>query len=196
MNLVSVIIPTFNRTDKVIEAINSVRYQTYTDMEIIVVDDGSTDDTLEKISINYDPRIRVISQKNSGVSSARNFGMANARGKYIAFLDSDDLWIPSKLKKQMDLMEGNKDLGIIICGVVRLNMNDNSTVVTCPSSVDRKHYISSMIYGRVWDVAFGTGSYLIKKAIIDQAGGFDVSLKNFEDWFIGILASHENECYF
>ncbi len=98
--LVSVVIPTYNRAQMVSEAVRSVLEQTFGDLEVIVVDDGSTDGTREALKPHAD-KIRYLRQENSGVSAARNRGIAEARGSLIAFLDSDDLWLPAKLKNQV-----------------------------------------------------------------------------------------------
>ena len=97
MSLVSVIVPTFNRRETIQAAIASVQRQTFSDWELIVVDDGSTDDTAALIE-GSDPRLVLIRQKNQGVNAARNAGMLRARGQYIAFLDSDDEWLPHHLE--------------------------------------------------------------------------------------------------
>src|SRR5512135_2601221 len=102
--LVSVIIPTYNRAHVVCRAIESVLGQTYENREIIVVDDGSTDDTQVRLRA-YGDRIRVLTQENGGPSVARNRGIAVSRGVIVAFLDSDDYWLPSKLARQVDLLE-------------------------------------------------------------------------------------------
>jgi|SRR6267378_4283950 len=101
--LVSVIIPTYNRAQLCKEAVESALSQTYHDIEVIVVDDGSTDSTREVVS-HLDSRVRYLSQKNSGVSAARNLGMQSARGEFIAFLDSDDTWLPWKLQLQVNVL--------------------------------------------------------------------------------------------
>ncbi len=111
MPTVSVIIPTYNRAAHLIEAIESVLAQTYRDFEILVVDDGSTDDT-EAALAPYMSRIRYFKQDNSGVSVARNRGMLAAGGEYIAFLDSDDLWYPEKLEKQIAFMRNRPEIGM------------------------------------------------------------------------------------
>jgi glycosyltransferase involved in cell wall biosynthesis len=108
MPSVSVIIPTHNRASMVKEAIQSVLSQTYKDFELIVVDDGSTDNTHELVTSLSD-KVVYVYQPNNGRSSARNHGIRLARGKYIAFLDSDDLFLPTKLQKQVSLMEKNND---------------------------------------------------------------------------------------
>lgn len=108
--LVSVIIPFYNRIDWVIESINSVLNQTYDNLEIILVDDGSNSNNKIPNEILSDPRIILLRQKNKGPSSARNIGIKRASGKYIAFLDSDDLFLPEKLEKQIKFMEDNKEI--------------------------------------------------------------------------------------
>lgn len=102
--LVSAIIPTYNRGYVVGKAIDSVLAQTYKNIEIIVVDDGSTDDTVEQLKV-YGERIRVVCQKNAGPSAARNRGIEVSRGEIIAFLDSDDIWLPAKIERQVSFFE-------------------------------------------------------------------------------------------
>jgi glycosyltransferase involved in cell wall biosynthesis len=102
--LVSVVIPTYNRSDLLVETLQSVFAQTFRDFEVIVVDDGSTDDTLERLSL-FRERVRVISQPNGGVGVARNRGIAEASGRYVALLDHDDLWMPEKLARQVRFLE-------------------------------------------------------------------------------------------
>ena len=107
MPKVSVIIPTYNRVAMLKEAVDSVLAQGFEDLELIVVDDGSTDGTSEEIK-NYGGRVKLIQQpQNRGVSAARNRGILQAKGKYIAFLDSDDLWVKGKLKIQVEFLDSN-----------------------------------------------------------------------------------------
>src|SRR5437763_447547 len=111
MKTVSVIIPAYNFARYVPEAIDSVLAQTYAPFEVIVVDDGSTDDT-PKVLAAYGNRIRAIRQVNQGVAAARNTGLAAAGGEYVAFIDSDDTWEPRKLQLQMDRFDADPDLGL------------------------------------------------------------------------------------
>ena len=112
---VSVIIPAYNCDRYISKAIASVFEQTYTDYELIVVDDGSTDDTAQLIR-SYGDRLNYIYQTNQGVAQARNSGLAAAQGQYIAFLDQDDLFLPYKLASQVTLLEQNLSLGMANSG--------------------------------------------------------------------------------
>ncbi len=109
---VSVIIPTYNRANLIGETLSSVIRQSMQDIEIIVVDDGSTDNTREVVNKITDSRIKYFYKENGGVASARNFGIANSRGKYIALLDSDDLYPENYLEIMTDRLEQNKDFGM------------------------------------------------------------------------------------
>ena len=111
--LVSIIIPTFNRSEYLPRAIDSVLKQTFKDFELIVVDDGSTDKTSQLLDSFNDPRIKHEFQPNRGVSSARNRGIRNSNGIFLSFLDSDDEWMPSKLEKQLEALEDNPDYMIV-----------------------------------------------------------------------------------
>ena len=125
MPRVSVIIPTYNRKDYVQEAIDSVLAQTFTDYEIIVVDDGSTDGTGEVLQAKYGDRIRYVWQENQGESVARNRGIEMAQGEYIALLDSDDLWLPEKLEKQVAYLEAHPDVGMVFSQAWQIDAEGN-----------------------------------------------------------------------
>jgi len=109
---VSVIIPAYNRANIVRETVDSVLRQTYAQFEVIVVDDGSTDNTREVLATYRDPRVRYFYKTNGGLSSARNFGLSAATGEYIAFLDSDDVWRPWKLSAQVEIFRRHSDVGM------------------------------------------------------------------------------------
>jgi glycosyltransferase involved in cell wall biosynthesis len=126
---VSVIIPTYNRADVVCRAIDSVLGQTYPNIELLVVDDGSTDETQTKLC-SYGNRIRVLTEENSGPSVARNQGIAVARGGIVAFLDSDDYWLPTKLARQVELLEkAGKSVPCCLCNCTTV-YNDGTTSST------------------------------------------------------------------
>lgn len=119
--LVSVVVPTFNRAHLIREAVDSVLAQTYDHVELIVIDDGSTDDTLAVLGGYADPRLRLIHQENRGKSGARNRGLDEARGDYIAFLDSDDLWGPTFLNTLLQVAEAEPDVDLVFCDFQRFD---------------------------------------------------------------------------
>ena len=114
---ISVIIPTYNRAEYLVKAVDSVLSQTYQDVEIIIIDDGSTDNTKEVLKkyTGKPQAIKYTYQNNAGAAAARNAGLKMAAGEYIAFLDSDDLWLPEKLEKQIKMMEDNPYFDMIFC---------------------------------------------------------------------------------
>lgn len=117
----SVIIPAYNYGRFVADAIASVQRQTVDDLEIIVIDDGSTDDTPQVLAAINDPRLRVFRTVNQGLSAARMEGLRQARGEYIAFLDADDRWRPEKLERQLAMMEADPQLGAVFTNLVQFN---------------------------------------------------------------------------
>lgn len=107
-DLVSVIMPAYNSAKYISDSVNSVIAQTYPDWELLIADDCSTDNTVEIINSFSDPRIKLLKNKrNSGAAESRNYALREAKGKWIAFLDSDDIWAPDKLKKQLEFMKSN-----------------------------------------------------------------------------------------
>ena len=175
---VSVIIPTYNRAHLVGRAICSVLNQTFQDFEIIVVDDGSTDNTEEVVKSFNDPRIRYIRhEQNRGGSAARNTGIRAARGEYIAFLDSDDEWLPEKLDTQLKTMSTLPEHFVgVCCGYYRARQ---SKIV----SVSRP-----MLYGKLFDKLLkspflnGGSCLIVRKNALVAIGGFDEQLARHQDW--------------
>lgn len=125
--LVSVVIPCYNRAAVLERSVRSVLAQSYAELELIVVDDGSTDQTRQVVEKIEDPRLRYVYQKNAGACAARNHGAALAKGEYIAFHDSDDVWHPDKLEKQMQVME-EKHPDIVVCKMRRFNADGSSVL--------------------------------------------------------------------
>jgi glycosyltransferase involved in cell wall biosynthesis len=118
---VSIVIPLYNKSQWILQTLRSVANQTYKNWECIIVDDGSSDESLELVksfASENQGEWRIYSQSNSGQAIARNFGISLARGKYIALLDADDLWLPNKLSKQIDYFEKNNDIDVIFCSYV------------------------------------------------------------------------------
>src|SRR4051812_3217208 len=122
VNTVSVVIATYNHGRYLREAIDSALAQTHPPLEVIVVDDGSTDDTAEILQ-TYGGRIRAMRQANAGVAAARNAGLAAASGRYVGFLDSDDVWAPDKLARQLAVFDAQPALGLVHCGLERTDAN-------------------------------------------------------------------------
>ncbi len=176
MTIVSVIIPAYNCDRYIKDAIASVFAQTYTDYELIIVDDGSTDDTAQIIK-SYGDRINYIYQSNQGVAQARNTGLAAAKGKYIAFLDQDDFFYPQKLASQVELMEQKPHLGMIGSGWDIVNSQGKALDTVRPWSESRELDIQDII---VWKPVF-LGAMLFSHAWLKQTYGFDPRLEQTPD---------------
>jgi glycosyltransferase involved in cell wall biosynthesis len=177
---VSVILPTYNRGDLIGRAIQSVLAQTYRDFELIIVDDGSTDNTEEVVRTFDDRCIRYLKYpKNRGVAAARNTGIKMAGGSYIAFQDSDDEWLPPKLEKQMALFDQDKEgnLGMVLCE--RLWIRGHRQVREAPRA-DQLNYKKLLSYLGAYVVA--TPQYLLKRDVTEPELYFDENLRAYEDW--------------
>jgi glycosyltransferase involved in cell wall biosynthesis len=176
MSKVSVIIPTYNRAQLIIRSVQSVLNQTYKNFELIVIDDGSSDGTKDVLT-PYMDCIRYFYQENKGISAARNRGLQEAKGDYIAFLDSDDEWVPEKLAIQVKIMDENPSIGIIHNKLVIVNEN-NQQIGTKPKS-DSSNVFHELIE-TLGDLP--TSSILIRKECFDKVGIFDESLPTMEDF--------------
>ena len=177
-SLVSVIIPTHNRADLLSRAIRSVLEQTYQNLECIVVDDASTDHTVQAVQqFNDDRLIYLRHETNWHTSAARNTGIARAKGDLIAFLDDDDEWLPTKLEKQVSLIQNlPPEVGMVYCWFVRLNAQGQLV------SEYRPIY-RGYVFPYVLDAQRigGCPSLLVRRAVIEQVGGFDEELLNGND---------------
>jgi glycosyltransferase involved in cell wall biosynthesis len=174
--LVSVVIPTYNRWPMIAEAVQSVLSQTFKAFELIIVDDGSTDNTTRLLR-SYDSRLKIFSQPRAGVAAARNAGVAMSRGKYIAFLDSDDLWSPAKLEIQADFMELNS--GVHICQTEEIWIRRGLRVN--PTSRHRKP--AGDIFQRSLELCLVSPSaVMMTKELFYWSGGFDESFPVCEDY--------------
>ncbi|MBD2089099.1 glycosyltransferase family 2 protein [Microcoleus sp. FACHB-1515] len=126
MPKVSVVIPAYNAMGYLPETLASALNQTFVDYEVIIVDDGSKDNIQQWAAQLSDPRVKLISQENQGLSGARNTGIAHAQGEYVAFLDADDLWAPTKLEKQVQLLEQDPDVGLVYTWVASIDQAGQS----------------------------------------------------------------------
>jgi len=181
--LVSVIIPTYNRGWALAESIDSVLAQDYGNFELIVVDDGSTDNTLNLIN-GYSGRLKVIRQANAGVSAARNRGIAEACGDFLAFLDSDDIWLPRKLSRQMDFFIRHPKA--LICQTQEIWVRNNVRVN--PKKYHEKP--SGMIFEQSLHLCLVSPSaVMMKKKLFKEIGCFDESLPACEDYDLWLRVS-------
>lgn len=181
---VSIVLPTYNRADMILRALHSIFRQTYTDYEIIVVDDGSTDGTEAVVTAIEDYRIRYIPlPENRGAAHARNVGIQEARYDYIAFLDSDDEWLPDKLKLQMEEMERLDDsYGMVYCRMSGW-MRDGSDRFICPAPDYEKETLEGDIFQPLlFQNVIGMPTVLARKECLIKSGGFKEALQCLEDW--------------
>ena len=180
---VSVIIPTYNRGWILKEAIDSVLAQDYKDLELIVVDDGSTDNTFE-ILASYGNDIKVLFQENKGVSAARNRGITEASGQLIAFLDSDDFWLPRKLSTQVDFFNQMPDA--LICQTEEIWVRNGIRV----NPKKRHKKPSGMIFEPSLELCLVSPSaVMIRRSLFDRVGEFDITLPACEDYDLWLRIS-------
>lgn len=174
--MISVIIPTFNRKETLGRAVESVLCQTYSDIELIVVDDGSTDDSQALVKESY-CGIKYIYQKNQGVSAARNVGISHANGEWIAFLDSDDEWLPNKLEKQMGLLNSQPDY--LVCHTEEIWIRNGVRVNQMKKH--KKH--GGWIFPYCLPLCLmSPSSIVIHRRVFNEVGLFDESLFACEDY--------------
>ena len=188
MPRVSVIIPAYNAGDRVCEAIESAAAQTYSDFEIIVVDDGSTDDTERKVK-RFGGRVRYLRQENQGVSAARNFGIRASGGEYVAFLDADDLWNRDKLERQVPALESDARVGLV-CSDWTLEVK--GTVI--PSVLSTRPAVrSGYLFREVVRNAFVlTSTVIVRRRYLEDVGGFDERFPTAEDQDLWLRISYHH----
>lgn len=182
--MISVVIPLYNKEQSIASTLQTVLKQTYQDFEIVIVNDGSTDHSVEEVAKVTDPRIRLIHQNNAGVSAARNRGIDEARGEYIAFLDADDEWKPDYLKTQYELTQKYPECSVFACNY---EFKDTQGKVT-PTIIKKLPFkgedgilsnyfeVASCSHPPLW-----TSAVLIKKNAIQSIGGFPTGIKSGED---------------
>lgn len=172
--LVSVILPVWNREHLVIQAINSVRQQIYTNWELIIVDDGSTDRSAEAIAgFLEDKRIKYLRMPHQGVSAARNVGLANSRGNLIAYLDSDDLWYPAFLARMVEVFDAAPDRDWAYAAKLLSDASDGTRRILHQAA---DH--TSLLNGNVIPMT----AVMHRRSLYEQVGGFDEELVRYVDW--------------
>lgn len=198
MPKISIIIPTYNGSKYISSSINSVLNQTYKDWELIIIDDGSTDNTesVVKEIIGLSPlSIRYIKQENRGPNAARNVGLTLSAADFVAFLDSDDVWLPEKLEKQISLFNTYKNdlLGVVYCEAQVIN---DKSVVTNEYLEPLDRSIHGNIYQKLFYKNYIMGSasgVLVKRSCFDAVGKFDEKLRGFEDWDMWLRIAEKYE---
>jgi len=192
--LVSIIIPTYNRRHLLESAVRSVLTQSYDKFELIVVDDGSEDNTFEVIEAFRDSRIKYIKhEKNRGVAAARNTGIQASCGEFVAFQDDDDIWQQKKLEKQMDLIcTESKGADVVYTRACKTEKGVDSYI---PSGKIRA--LEGNIYrSLLWQNYITIPSVLLRKTCLEKVGLFDENLVTFEDWeFLLRLSRYYNVMY-
>jgi glycosyltransferase involved in cell wall biosynthesis len=176
--LFSVVIPTYNRAELLRIALDSVLAQTFTDYEVIVVDDGSTDGTWEQLQA-LGSRIHVLHQQNAGPGAARNLGVAQARGDYVAFLDSDDLWFPWTLEIYAGIL-GNERKPAFIAGKPFLFRDERELLQVSIEPVQIKEFPDYLASGDEWRW-WGASSFVVQRDTFGSVGGFPSQWINGED---------------
>lgn len=191
--LVTVIIPTFNRAQLLTEAIDSVLGQAWQDFELLIVDDGSTDNTRQVVATIADPRIQYIHQSNQGISRAMNTGLFQARGKYIARLDSDDLWLPCMLQSLTHALETNPDHGLAYAKAQSMDASGQllDEIRGLPLWYPDDAF-ASMLYG---DVTCNV-AIVVRSDCVAKAGGLDPSFTVHEDWDLWVRVARNCPFYF
>lgn len=167
--LVSVIIPMYNAEKTIEKCLISIFNQTYKNFEILIVDDGSTDNSCEIIKDMKRKEINLVRQKNAGPSKARNMGISIATGVYIAFLDSDDEWFPSKLEEQLKVFESDTSIGMVAC------------CTTLKKKIRSEKVQKITLFGTLTKNSLATSSILVRKEILKKVGFFDETMKYSED---------------
>jgi glycosyltransferase involved in cell wall biosynthesis len=183
---VSVIMPTHNRAELLRRSVLSVLSQTFTDFELIVVDDCSTDHTQQVLKEFSDPRLRVLRREINGKAAAtRNDGIAAARGELLAFQDDDDIWLPHKLERQVAALDrAGPDVGLLLCSYIRwhpggIRLIGGDFHWSRIDFAKGKPHITD--YGLI-----ATPGWLVRRSIVEQVGAFDTRFKSWDDWELGL----------
>jgi glycosyltransferase involved in cell wall biosynthesis len=183
---ITVIIPAYNAERTVGAAVDSVLAQTFADFELLVIDDGSQDTTADVVAARNDRRVKCVRTENGGVSVARNRGLELAAGSYVAFLDADDAWQPTKLERQRLAMRERPEFGL--CFASAHYVDDDLHPVGWDEAVVRPDYSEALLLeGNV--LAGSASSVMVRASVMKQVGGFDPSLSLCADWDLWLRAS-------
>jgi len=193
---ISVVIPVRNGKDYLQEALDSVLQQSFTDLELLLINDGSTDDDYDRYALQ-DERIRVIHLTGTGVSRARNVGMAQSRGEFIAFLDADDVWFPGKLEAQVRYFDEHPDVGVVFGKFIRWPALPGGRFAPASSLIQDVAQLSKTeeersgwLYTRLLDgLLVGMNTAVVRRSVYEAIGGFNESMRQGEDYDFWLKAS-------
>lgn len=177
---ISVVIPTYNYGRFIREALESVFRQTLKPDQVIVVDDGSSDDT-EQLVREFGGKVRYIKQENAGVSAARNRGVREWSGELIAFLDADDIWEPTKLEKQAAKFASDPRIGLVHCGMRQFDSESGLTISENLDGGSGEVWKNLLLWDGPGIIGPG-GTIMVPRKAFDEVGGFDTRMKVGEDW--------------
>ncbi|MBI4782352.1 MAG: glycosyltransferase family 2 protein [Oscillatoriophycideae cyanobacterium NC_groundwater_1537_Pr4_S-0.65um_50_18] len=176
---ISVVVPAYNAVQDLSQTLESVLQQTFTDFELLVVDDGSTDDTAKIVQdyVERDSRVRLVSQYNQGVSVARNTGIQESTGEFVAFLDHDDLWLPNKLAAHVQHLSLDANLGISFARIEFMNADGELTGQY--SNLRLRNIMPKHLYEE--NLICTPSNAVIRRTALEQVGGFEKSLSGYAD---------------
>lgn len=178
MPKVSVVIPAYNAMTYLPETLNSVLQQTFSDFEVLIIDDGSTDHIQAWVAQNItDLRVRLITQANQGLSGARNTGIANAQGEYVAFLDADDVWKPTKLEKQVNYLDNNSTVGLVYNWIALIDAEGKPTGRVMGGDIEGD-VLEEILQHNIIDCP----CVVVRRKCFETVGMFDITLRSVEDW--------------
>jgi glycosyltransferase involved in cell wall biosynthesis len=185
---VTVVIPAFNAERTIAHTLRSVLGQTFGDLEILVVDDGSLDGTVQAAASIADGRIRVLTQTNGGAASARNAGITAARGEFVAFLDADDLWLPHKLERQVSLLRANPPADAVQTSAYFVD--DELHLLSVETCVDAGDDLARCL--QFLNLPAFCSAVMVRRATLFEIGMFDRGLVILEDWDLALRLARRN----
>ncbi|MBD2464448.1 glycosyltransferase [Oscillatoria sp. FACHB-1407] len=189
MPLISVVLPVYNGEKTIQRTIESVLKQTFSDFELLIINDGSSDRTVEIVTQINDPRIRLFSYPNSGVSASRNRGIAQATGEFISFIDADDLWTPDKLAAQLNALQTHPDAAVAYSWTDWIDESDRPLRPAGRSTASGKVYEKLLLR----DFIESGSNVLIRRQALEIVGTFDETLPPTEDWDLWLRLAAQYE---
>ncbi|KYC39250.1 glycosyl transferase family A [Scytonema hofmannii PCC 7110] len=178
MSIVSVIVPAYNAERTILQTVLSIQKQSLSDLEIIIINDGSTDKTVELLNTVQDPRLKIFNYENGGLPVARNRGISHATGEYVAFIDADDLWTPDKLESQLAALEKHPDAGVAYSWTRFMDEKAETYHLSTPIYFEGDVYANLL----VWNFIASGSNPLVRREAIKDVGEFDATLRSAEDW--------------